>query len=131
MSATEEVQPKGGGAEGGGGEGGGGEGGGGDEGKGGGGEGEGGGGEGGGGKIECVEGDGGGNEGGEGRGNKGAAGGGVGEGGGTLFPATHAHRADMPAVVPKEPAMAYEQHELGPAPPHPVYSMPEQDGEEP
>ena len=87
--------------------------------------------EGGGGEIECVEGDGGGNEGGEGRKKKGGAGCGDGEGGGTLFPATHAHRADTPAVVPKEPAMAYEQHELGPAPPHPVYSMPEQDGEEP
>ena len=56
--------------------------------------------EGGGGEIESVEGDGGGNEGGEGRKKKGGAGCGEGEGGGTLFPATHAHRADAPAGVP-------------------------------
>ena len=43
---------------------------------------------------------GGGNEGGEGRKKKGGAGGGDGEGGGTLFPATHAHRADALAGVP-------------------------------
>ena len=64
-------------------------------------------------------------------GGQGGAGGGDGEGGGTLFPATHAHLAHAPANVPARPAMADEQHELGPDPQHPVYSIPEHDGEEP